>query len=122
MIQSDIFDGVKGIPGIYDSLMEILTEKISLMQQLRSLPELTPDQLDTFGDLAHSLKSGVCMMGLARLAHTLYIIELRGRHGPYQDAQSLYEIFDGVLPPVIDVSTIPQPHDTSHSLIVCRRQ
>ena len=37
-------------------------------QAIREQPEITQEMLHTFGDLAHGLKSGICMIGCDRLA------------------------------------------------------
>jgi hypothetical protein len=68
LASKNIFGGVLGIPGLYEQAAKVITEKLTAMQELRMQPTLTYEQLHAFGDLAHSMKSGVCMIGLARLA------------------------------------------------------
>jgi hypothetical protein len=43
-------------------------QRVTAMQELRQQAQLTPEQLRFFGEHAHGLKSGVCMIGCNRLA------------------------------------------------------
>jgi len=61
-------------------------------QELRQT--LQEEDLHTFGELAHSLKSGVCMIGCDRLALLCSKIEKFGREGDCQDGEALVWCFD----------------------------
>lgn len=39
-----------------------------IVQEIRQLEEISPEQLHKFGELGHALKSGICMIGCERLA------------------------------------------------------
>jgi hypothetical protein len=43
-----------------------------LLQQLRAQPSLSYEQFHQFGDLAHGLKSGLCMIGCSRISLICY--------------------------------------------------
>ena len=43
-------------------------QRVTAMQELRQQAQLLPEQLRLFGEHAHGLKSGVCMIGCNRLA------------------------------------------------------
>jgi HPt (histidine-containing phosphotransfer) domain-containing protein len=65
-------DALKGVPNLYQETLKVVQDKIGRMQQLRTQAELTSANLKVFGDLAHGLKSGICMIGCTRLAHVCY--------------------------------------------------
>ena len=63
--------------------------------------------LHQFGDIAHALKSGISMLGAARLSLLCAKIELYGRVGPFQSGELLFRCYDDDLPLVLQVRLLP---------------
>ena len=80
--------------------------------------------LHQFGDIAHALKSGISMLGAARLSLLCAKMELYGRAGPFQSGELLFQCYDNLLNPALQAGPCPtaataaQPDSNAHSL--CR--
>eukprot|EP00038_Savillea_parva_P001049 m.100938 g.100938 ORF g.100938 m.100938 type:complete len:114 (-) comp10368_c0_seq3:59-400(-) len=68
VVDRSIFDGVRAIPGLMDTVVEQVDANLTEMNAIRNQPEISPEQLHKFGELGHALKSGICMIGCERLA------------------------------------------------------
>lgn len=68
LIDEDLFCQIKDIPDIFSDIVESVQEKITILQQLRHEPVFTDRTLKSFSDAAHSLKSGMSVVGCTRLA------------------------------------------------------
>ncbi|EDQ91481.1 uncharacterized protein MONBRDRAFT_6298 [Monosiga brevicollis MX1] len=69
VLDHSVLETLESVPNLYQEAMKVIHEKIAAMQALRSQPTLNGEQMQEFGDLAHGLKSGTCMIGCVRLAH-----------------------------------------------------
>ena len=76
LIDEEIFAQVQGIPDLFGDIVKSVQEKITKLQVLRHQEQITPDHLKEFGDTAHSLKSGMAVVGCQRLASLCYKIGL----------------------------------------------
>eukprot|EP00045_Choanoeca_perplexa_P002214 m.23467 g.23467 ORF g.23467 m.23467 type:complete len:130 (-) comp11386_c0_seq1:737-1126(-) len=101
IIDYTALNALKGVPNLYEETLKVVQDKIGRMQQLRTQAELTSDNLKAFGDLAHGLKSGICMIGCTRLAHVCHQLELLGRSENISNAETLVTLYDQVLPGVL---------------------
>lgn len=59
---------IAGIPGLYDEATRVVTERMTAMSEMRQQPAWSATELTQFSEHAHALKSGICMLGCARLA------------------------------------------------------
>eukprot|EP00038_Savillea_parva_P001048 m.100933 g.100933 ORF g.100933 m.100933 type:complete len:130 (-) comp10368_c0_seq2:192-581(-) len=94
VVDRSIFDGVRAIPGLMDTVVEQVDANLTEMNAIRNQPEISPEQLHKFGELGHALKSGICMIGCERLALLCNKIELFGREGQHQNPEALIWCFD----------------------------
>eukprot|EP00043_Microstomoeca_roanoka_P007545 m.72661 g.72661 ORF g.72661 m.72661 type:complete len:130 (-) comp13865_c0_seq2:729-1118(-) len=101
LLDESILAQVRDIPGLFDEIVKSVQEKITKLQMLRHEPAFTQETLKTFGDTAHSLKSGMSVVGCSRLSVLCYKIELLGRPGPYRNAQRLVALYDAHMMPVV---------------------
>lgn len=101
LIDLVVFNGVKAIPGLMEQVVSSVNKSLAQMQQLRQQPQFTLEMLNQFGELAHGLKSGICMIGCARLALLCSKIEVCGRNGNYQSGENLIGLFDAYMPTIL---------------------
>jgi len=59
---------IAGIPGLYDEAVRVVGDHMQHMAGMRQQPAWSAPELLEFSEHAHALKSGICMLGCARLA------------------------------------------------------
>eukprot|EP00037_Helgoeca_nana_P023911 m.249547 g.249547 ORF g.249547 m.249547 type:complete len:130 (+) comp26484_c1_seq1:1739-2128(+) len=94
VVDHAIFDGVRAIPGLMDTVVEQVDANLTQMNAIRGFEEISQEQLHKFGELGHALRSGICMIGCERLALLCTKIEMFGREGEHQNPEALIWCFD----------------------------
>ncbi|EGD82578.1 hypothetical protein PTSG_03230 [Salpingoeca rosetta] len=101
LIDEAIFAQVRDIPDLFNDIVASVQEKITKLQGLRHQEVFTAETMKDFGDTAHSLKSGMSVVGCSRLSALCNKIELLGRPGPNQDGMALINTYDTFMQPII---------------------
>lgn len=68
LVDTELLASLASIPDLYQETVKLVNEQITRMHTLRSQSQLSAQQVEEFGDLAHRLKSGMCMVGARRLS------------------------------------------------------
>eukprot|EP00047_Mylnosiga_fluctuans_P009288 m.10750 g.10750 ORF g.10750 m.10750 type:complete len:127 (-) comp2554_c1_seq1:164-544(-) len=85
------FLDVVEIPGLWEEFVTTATER---RKELHVLRQKLPVALDTFGKVAHTLRSFSSMLGASRLALVCAKLETFARDGPHQNLQQTLAVFD----------------------------
>eukprot|EP00043_Microstomoeca_roanoka_P007543 m.72652 g.72652 ORF g.72652 m.72652 type:complete len:163 (-) comp13865_c0_seq1:917-1405(-) len=116
LLDESILAQVRDIPGLFDEIVKSVQEKITKLQMLRHEPAFTQETLKTFGDTAHSLKSGMSVVGCSRLSVLCYKI---GKSGPVDFLLRLASV--QYAPPIVSFCACPADTDTRglHPVHIC---